>query len=78
MGMVYRAHDSRLHRPVAVKLLSSELIADADRNSVFSRRRRAAARISHPAVAQIYDGGRTGRRDFHRHGVGRRQNRPQN
>ena len=55
MGMVYRAHDSRLHRPVAVKLLSSELIADADRKQRFLQEARAAARISHPAVAQIYD-----------------------
>jgi len=55
MGMVYRAHDSRLHRPVAVKLLSSDLIADADRKQRLLQEARAAARISHPAVAQIYD-----------------------
>ncbi|MEO8429391.1 MAG: serine/threonine-protein kinase [Verrucomicrobiota bacterium] len=55
MGLVYRAHDSRLHRAVAVKLLSSELISDADRKQRFLQEARAAARISHPAVAQIYD-----------------------
>ena len=55
MGLVYRAHDSRLHRPVAVKLLSSELMSNADRKQRFLQEARAAARINHPAVAQIYD-----------------------
>ncbi|MBI2924690.1 MAG: serine/threonine protein kinase [Verrucomicrobia bacterium] len=55
MGVVYRAHDSRLHRLVAVKLLPFELTADAERKQRFLQEARAAARISHPAIAQIYD-----------------------
>ena len=54
MGMVYRGYDTRLHRPVAVKLLSSELTADPDRKQRLLQEARAAARISHPAIAQIH------------------------
>ena len=55
MGVVHRAYDTRLHRPVAVKLLSPELTADYERKQRFLQEARAAARISHPAVAQIFD-----------------------
>src|SRR5437588_2870745 len=55
MGMVYRATDTRLHRAVAVKLLSAELTADPERKLRLLQEARAAARISHPAVAQIFD-----------------------
>lgn len=54
MGKVYRALDTQLHRPVAVKVLSSELTSDPQRKQRFLQEARAAARISHPAVAQIY------------------------
>ncbi|HWI56322.1 MAG TPA: serine/threonine-protein kinase, partial [Bacillota bacterium] len=55
MGQVYRAYDTRLHRPVAIKLLSPELTVNAGWKQRFLQEARAAARISHPAVAQIYD-----------------------
>jgi len=55
MGVVHRAYDTRLHRPVAVKLLSPDLTADYTRKQRFLQEARAAARISHPAVAQIFD-----------------------
>jgi serine/threonine protein kinase len=55
MGLVYRAYDSRLHRRVAVKLLSPEVTSDRDRKQRLLQEARAAARISHPAVAQIFD-----------------------
>jgi eukaryotic-like serine/threonine-protein kinase len=55
MGQVYRAYDTRLHRPVAVKVLPSELTADPERKQRFVQEAHAAARISHPAVAQIFD-----------------------
>lgn len=55
MGQVYRAYDTRLHRPVAVKLLSSDLTADPIRKQRFVQEARAAARINHPSVAQIFD-----------------------
>jgi len=55
MGLVYRAYDTRLQRPVAVKLLATELTSDPQRKQRFLQEARAAARISHPAVAQIFD-----------------------
>jgi serine/threonine protein kinase len=55
MGVVYRAYDTRLYRPVAIKLLPHELTSDADRKQRFLQEARAAARITHPAIAQIFD-----------------------
>jgi predicted Ser/Thr protein kinase len=55
MGIVYRGQDLKLQRPVALKLLATELTADEDRRKRFLREALAAARISHPAVAQVYD-----------------------
>ena len=64
MGLVYRAYDTRLHRPVAVKLLSSEVTSDPERKQRFFQEARAAARISHPAVAQIFDADEQGGSTF--------------
>jgi hypothetical protein len=55
MGVVYRAHDVKLQRSVAIKVLPAELTADADRRKRFLLEARTAARISHPAIAQVYD-----------------------
>jgi serine/threonine protein kinase len=55
MGVVYRAHDLKLQRPVALKLLPTELTADAERRKRFLLEARTAARISHPAIVQVYD-----------------------
>ena len=55
MGMVYRAQDLKLQRPVALKLLPTELTADAERRKRFIFEARAAARISHPSIAQVFD-----------------------
>jgi serine/threonine protein kinase len=55
MGVVYRARDTRLHRPVALKLLSPGLVSDPDRKSRFLLEARAAAALTHPAIAQVYD-----------------------
>jgi eukaryotic-like serine/threonine-protein kinase len=55
MGVVYRARDTRLERPVALKLLKPELVANPDRKSRFLREARAAAAVSHPSIAQVYD-----------------------
>lgn len=54
MGVVYRAMDTQLCRPVAVKVLPSALTSDAERKQRFLQEARAAARINHPAVAQIF------------------------
>ncbi len=55
MGVVYRAHDTKLNRPVALKMLRSDLTADPDRLDRFLQEARAAASITHPAIAQVYD-----------------------
>jgi serine/threonine protein kinase len=57
MGEVYRADDSRLGRAVALKLLPPDVSADEDRRQRFLREARAAARLTHPNVATVYDVG---------------------
>jgi hypothetical protein len=58
MGEVYRARDTRLGRDVAVKVLPASLASDSDRLHRFENEARAAARLNHPNVLQIYDVGR--------------------
>src|SRR5262245_25808643 len=55
MGVVYRAVDKRLGRPVALKILRPELVGDADRRRRFIQEARAASAVNHPAIAQIYE-----------------------
>src|ERR1017187_8511436 len=52
MGQVYRGHDSRLHRSVAIKVM--DLGQDARR---FEREARAVAALSHPNVVPVFDVG---------------------
>jgi len=58
MGEVYRARDGRLGRDVAVKILPAALAGDAERLHRFENEARAAARLNHPNILQIYDVGR--------------------
>ena len=55
MGVVYRAEDTQLCRPVAVKVLPPELTSDPGRKQRFLQEALTAARINHPAVAQIFN-----------------------
>jgi serine/threonine-protein kinase len=57
MGSVYRAMDTHLGRPVAVKVLKRVLADDATFLERFRREARAAAGISHQCVARVYDYG---------------------
>ena len=57
MGTVYLARDSRLERPVALKVLRSEDLSTEDRRMRFLREARTAAAIRHPNVATIYEVG---------------------
>ena len=54
MGEVYRAHDSRLHREVAIKTLPSAFAEDPNRLARFQREAQALAALSHPNIAGIY------------------------
>jgi eukaryotic-like serine/threonine-protein kinase len=58
MGEVYRAHDSRFARDVALKLLPSSFIKDPDRLLRFEREARAAGSLNHPNIVTVYDFGR--------------------
>src|SRR4051812_34076725 len=60
MGVVYRAEDERLRRPVAVKLLPPGLVGDVDRRRRFLREAQAAAAVRHPAIAAVYEVGEEG------------------
>jgi eukaryotic-like serine/threonine-protein kinase len=55
MGEVYSAHDSRLNRTVAVKILPAMFSADRERLNRFSQEARAAAALNHPNILSIYD-----------------------
>ncbi len=55
MGEVWKAHDPRLSRDVAIKVLPPEFAADADRQRRFEREARAIAGLNHPHICQIYD-----------------------
>ena len=73
MGVVYRAHDLKLQRSVALKLLPADLTSDPERRKRFLLEARAAARISHPAIAQVYDVERARGNHLHCDGARRRQ-----
>lgn len=57
MAEVRRAHDDRLGRDVAVKLLRADLAADPVARERFETEARAAAGISHPNAVTVYDNG---------------------
>src|SRR5204862_5193155 len=57
MGTVYRAHDPRLGRDVAVKVLSRELAPDAALVTRFEQEARAAGVLNHPNILAVLDVG---------------------
>jgi eukaryotic-like serine/threonine-protein kinase len=57
MATVYRALDTRLDRPVALKVMHAGLAEDHAFVSRFIREARSAARLSHPGVVAVYDQG---------------------
>jgi hypothetical protein len=55
MGVVYRAIDEKLRRPVALKVLSPRLVADARHRDTLLREARSAAALSHSNIAAIHE-----------------------
>src|SRR5689334_2987917 len=54
MGDVYRAHDDKLNRDVAIKVVRPPWAADEDRLARFRREAQLLASLNHPNIGQIY------------------------
>jgi eukaryotic-like serine/threonine-protein kinase len=55
MGVVYKAEDTKLHRTVAIKALSADLLGDEKARARFLREARAASAIDHPNICAVYE-----------------------
>jgi tetratricopeptide (TPR) repeat protein/tRNA A-37 threonylcarbamoyl transferase component Bud32 len=65
MGDVYRAVDTRLDRPVAIKFLARRLVSDPDAKARFIREAKAASALDHPNICTIHDVGETEEGDLY-------------
>jgi eukaryotic-like serine/threonine-protein kinase len=64
MSTVVRGVDTRLRRPVAIKLLREDLVADASARARFEREARSVARLHSPSIVQVYDVGIDGNQPY--------------
>jgi predicted ATPase len=64
MGEVYRARDTRLNRPVAIKLLPDGLSKSGERLERFEQEARSASTLNHPNIVTIYELGQEGERHY--------------
>jgi serine/threonine protein kinase len=64
MATVYRAHDRKLDREVAIKLLADNFAGDEEVRRRFSREARLAAKLDHPNVIQVFDVGEEDERPY--------------
>src|SRR5438067_1705671 len=54
MGVVYKARDTHLDRPVAIKVLPPERVADPERKRRFVQEAKAASALNHPNIVHMY------------------------
>ena len=64
MGVVYRAWDPRLNRPIALKMLLAGAQARSTELERFQREAQAVAALRHPNIVQVYDVGQVGGRPY--------------
>ena len=64
MGEVYRARDTRLDRTVAIKVLNSQLVGNAELRARFEREARIVSQLQHPHICVLHDVGHEGDTDF--------------
>src|SRR5262249_25003342 len=64
MGEVYRAHDERLKREVALKVLPQQSMADPDARARLLREARSAASLNHPHICTVYEVGAEQGQDY--------------
>lgn len=64
MGLVYRAFDTHLDRPVAVKILRADATTSPERRLRFQQEAKAASALNHPNIVHIYDIGSSGGQDY--------------
>jgi Tol biopolymer transport system component len=64
MGVVYRGHDARLGRDVAIKVLASHLAATPEVRARFEREARTISQLNHPHICILYDVGRDDATDY--------------